>query len=374
MLAARKGSRQVSKLAPLSGLLACVALVASDAEAARTPSGGVTLGLTPIAPSQTSWVLAGLLGARPYRLAAEQELPLLERYLEPFRNHTPEARAFFRGAFGPARAPWVTSLCWDATHCERPAFARSGFTTPWGGLGLGLTRPATLIAPEGAGLTSEWPHWSSKAPEPELLGLARARPCPRWKAPRPITILRWAGERETLALTDCDGALLADAVERVSVLARPPGAQRPELPLPAEPRDSTDEGSSDVRLLHPRLLWVLARVAESFPGRALVLMSGYRRDGHGSLHGLGQAVDLYVNATPNEELFAVCRRLRDVGCGYYPNSRFVHIDVRPHGTRHVVWVDASAPGEPSRYADGWPGVLPSGVAWQGSAGPRSPSL
>lgn len=313
----------MSKLA-LAGLLACVAVVASEAAAARTPSGALTLGLTPIAPSQTSWVLAGLLGARPYRLAAEQELPLLERYLEPFRNHTPEARAFFRGAFGPTQAPWLGSL-----------------------------------------------RWSSNAPEPELLAVERARPCPRWKAPRPITILRWAGERETLALTDCDGALLADAVERVSVLARPPGVQRPELPLPAEPGG---EGVPEVRLLHPRLLWVLARVAESFPGRALVLMSGYRSDGHGSLHGVGQALDLYVNATPNEELFAVCRRLRDVGCGYYPNSRFVHIDVRPHGTRHVVWVDASAPGEPSRYADGWPGVLPAGVAWKGSTGPRSPSL
>ena len=55
--------------------------------------------------------------------------------------------------------------------------------------------------------------------------------------------------------------------------------------------------------------------------------------------------------------------LRDVGCGYYPNSKFVHIDVRPYGTDRVLWVDDSLPGTPSHYLDGYPGVLDPGIAW-----------
>jgi hypothetical protein len=68
---------------------------------------------------------------------------------------------------------------------------------------------------------------------------------------------------------------------------------------------------------------------------------------------------------PNDELFAVCRKLRDVACGYYPNNRFVHVDVRPYGTGRVTWVDVSDPGEPSRYVDGFPGVLEPGIGWLG---------
>jgi len=54
-----------------------------------------------------------------------------------------------------------------------------------------------------------------------------------------------------------------------------------------------------------------------------------------------------------------------VGCGYYPNGSFVHVDVRPYATGRVVWVDASRPGEPSRYVDGWPAVVAPGQAWLG---------
>ena len=92
-------------------------------------------------------------------------------------------------------------------------------------------------------------------------------------------------------------------------------------------------------------------------------MSGYRRDGHSGFHGKGRALDLFVHAVPNEQVFAACRQLRDVGCGYYPNSKFVHLDVRPYGTDRVLWIDDSEPGQPSRYLDGFPGVLEPGRAW-----------
>ena len=70
----------------------------------------------------------------------------------------------------------------------------------------------------------------------------------------------------------------------------------------------------------------------------------------------------------NVGLFRFCRTLDDVGCGYYPNSKFVHVDVRRPRTGRAFWVDESAPGEPSRYVDSWPGVVESGaMVWGGGS-------
>jgi hypothetical protein len=64
-----------------------------------------------------------------------------------------------------------------------------------------------------------------------------------------------------------------------------------------------------------------------------------------------------VKAAPgvsNEQLVAYCRNVSDTGCGYYPNSSFVHLDVRAPRTGHVYWIDASGPGESPRYVAAWP--------------------
>jgi hypothetical protein len=183
--------------------------------------------------------------------------------------------------------------------------------------------------------------------------------------PRPVTVLRYAGEREYLALFDCDGAIAPDVIDRLSALARPPEARRPALPLPFEPSEDGAHGewTPGVRLLEPRLVWVLGQLAEMFPARPIVILSGYRPDSHSSLHKLGRALDLSVQGISNEDLFRACRRLRDVGCGYYPNSLFVHFDLRPYGSPRVQWVDEARPGEPSHYANGWPGVVDPGTSW-----------
>jgi hypothetical protein len=49
---------------------------------------------------------------------------------------------------------------------------------------------------------------------------------------------------------------------------------------------------------------------------------------------------------PNSALRDYLRTLRDVGVGYYPNSTFVHLDVRE---RSASWVDYAGPGESPRY-------------------------
>jgi hypothetical protein len=155
----------------------------------------------------------------------------------------------------------------------------------------------------------------------------------------------------------------------LSVVARPPGVERPELPLPIEPEPDAafaGEWIENVRMLDPRLLWVVARISEAFPYRMIYVISGYRRDGHTSFHRKGRALDLFVMGVRNEDVLGVCRTLKDVGCGYYPHNKFVHVDVRPPGTGHALWIDASMPGEPTRYVDSWPGVVAGGaLAWAG---------
>jgi uncharacterized protein YcbK (DUF882 family) len=104
------------------------------------------------------------------------------------------------------------------------------------------------------------------------------------------------------------------------------------------------------KLLDRRLLRRLQRVADEFPGRIFTIVSGYRppRGERGrSRHTLGQALDFSVQGVPNKRVFDFCRRLPSTGCGYYPNSTFVHLDYREKKTQ---WVDYSGPGEPPDYA------------------------
>jgi hypothetical protein len=341
-------------------LAAGLALSAANGEAAtrKHPTRRGFVGFLPL--SETSWLVGGLERGQTFELTSEGALPLLERYLEPFRNHTPEWRAFFRGAYGPVRRPWLPQLCWLGEACED---APEPLLEP--GEAMLSLRSVEAPAPSFGWVVPTWRLDTDVTPEPEVLNVRRRRPCPRWKAPPLVTVLRYSGEGERLAFTDCTGAIDTEALDRLSVLARPAGTTRPPLPLPIEPEGEAGEWTQDVKLLHPRLVWAMSELARAFPGHSIVLMSGYRRDGHTGLHGKGRALDLYVRGVPNEQAFAACRALRDVGCGYYPYNQFLHVDVRPYGTGHVAWIDASGPGEPSRYVDGWPGVLRPGIGWMG---------
>jgi uncharacterized protein YcbK (DUF882 family) len=103
--------------------------------------------------------------------------------------------------------------------------------------------------------------------------------------------------------------------------------------------------------IEPRLIHLLAAVSNHFGSRKVEIISGFRpfsplqHTAH-SNHNIGKAVDFRVLGVPNEIVRDYCRTLRDVGCGYYPNSTFVHLDVRDKST---FWIDYSRPGEPPRY-------------------------
>lgn len=113
------------------------------------------------------------------------------------------------------------------------------------------------------------------------------------------------------------------------------------------------------RLPNRRLLELLTRISDHFGGRRIYVISGYRVPGgytrESSRHTRGAAIDIRVGGVPNTALRDYCRTLPRTGCGYYPNSTFVHVDVRE---RSAYWVDLSRPGEAPRYrrpSDGPPG-------------------
>lgn len=106
-----------------------------------------------------------------------------------------------------------------------------------------------------------------------------------------------------------------------------------------------------------RLLHLLVKVSDTFGGRPLRIVSGYRLSSffRESRHKVGRAVDFSVVGVPNEAVKDYLRTFSEVGIGYYPNSTFVHLDVRE---TTAYWVDYSGPGEaprrtpkPTRVAD-----------------------
>jgi LysM repeat protein len=108
------------------------------------------------------------------------------------------------------------------------------------------------------------------------------------------------------------------------------------------------KGRHRVKLLHPTLIHMLQRVAERWPGHTIEIVSGYRpgERGRESKHSQGRAVDFRVKGIQNREVYEFCTELPRSGCGYYPNSVFVHMDTRD---KSCTWTDVSAPGEAAHY-------------------------
>jgi uncharacterized protein YcbK (DUF882 family) len=97
----------------------------------------------------------------------------------------------------------------------------------------------------------------------------------------------------------------------------------------------------------PRLIALLADVSEHFGGKPMRVVSGWRDHSYfeDSRHKHSQAVDFSIPGVPNTVLRDYVRRFRNCGVGYYPNSSFVHLDVRETA---AYWVDYAGPGEAPR--------------------------
>jgi hypothetical protein len=106
--------------------------------------------------------------------------------------------------------------------------------------------------------------------------------------------------------------------------------------------------------MNPRLVRLLYETGRHFGGRRIEVISGYRHPrvarNRRSPHMKGLACDLRVAGVKNAELRDFLRgRFTRVGVGYYPNSTFVHLDVRRG--RSAFWIDYSGPGEMALYAE-----------------------
>jgi hypothetical protein len=179
-----------------------------------------------------------------------------------------------------------------------------------------------------------------------------------WKDP--VEVIRGA-EIEKLTLMKCDGSIAPLAVEQLSILLRPGSAARPIVPLEELAKKKGPEIAKGIRRVDARLVERLQAIVDHF-GEArkgagpmkLDIVSGYRPTSPGSMHSSGRAIDFRIEGVDNEKVVAFCKTLEDTGCGFYPNSSFVHVDVREAGAGHVTWIDASGPGETPRYVSAWP--------------------
>ena len=102
---------------------------------------------------------------------------------------------------------------------------------------------------------------------------------------------------------------------------------------------------------NPRLVALLGIVSDHFGSRPLEVVSGFRPASNAqytphSKHNYGRALDFKVSGVPNEALRDFCKTFKNVGVGYYPNSTFVHLDVRDNS---AFWTDYSRPGEAPNY-------------------------
>jgi uncharacterized protein YcbK (DUF882 family) len=106
--------------------------------------------------------------------------------------------------------------------------------------------------------------------------------------------------------------------------------------------------------MNPRLMRLLYQTGRHWPGRRLEVVSGYRAPSVAknprSPHMKGLACDFRVDGVKTAELRDYLRKnFEKVGVGYYPNSTFVHLDVRKD--RSAFWIDYSGPGERAVYSE-----------------------
>jgi uncharacterized protein YcbK (DUF882 family) len=105
--------------------------------------------------------------------------------------------------------------------------------------------------------------------------------------------------------------------------------------------------------MNPRLTRLIYDTGKHYPGRRIEVVSGYRHPKFAknprSPHMRGLATDMRVVGIKNTELRDFFRsKFQRVGVGYYPNSSFVHLDVRKGAS--AFWIDYSGPGETAQYS------------------------
>ena len=216
----------------------------------------------------------------------------------------------------------------DANHIKDPRHLKVGDTLiipgvqPTGSAaGKGAAAVAAVVKPAGNAP-------AGKAAKPTTPPTYATRP----KTPGVVHLHRLATNEDfTVRVNDRRGRVPPTSVKSFEQVLRYPNGQ--------------------THPIEPRLIALLGIVSDHFGSRKVEVISGFRPftptqyTAH-SNHNVGHAVDFRVPGVPNEVVRDYCRTLRNVGVGYYPNSTFVHLDVR---TSSAFWIDYSKPGEPPKY-------------------------
>jgi hypothetical protein len=222
-------------------------------------------------------------------------------------------------------------------HRSFPTFATSSLAA--------LAACAALFVSSTAGASPE-AHKGSRVAR--VAPVVKNRPCEK-----PAVSVAAGAEAAMLSLTKCDGSMNQAGVDELSILARPGSAPKPVETIAALSKVHGADLAPGIRRINARLAEELQLAVDHFRKEGetthVVLVSGFRPRSTGSYHASGRALDFRIEGVSNSDLVAFCKTLPDTGCGAYPNSVFVHMDVRPPGTGHVAWVDLSHPGESPRY-------------------------
>ncbi len=108
--------------------------------------------------------------------------------------------------------------------------------------------------------------------------------------------------------------------------------------------------SQTTRAVDPRLMVILSRINDHWPGKRVQLVSGFRfQTNEGSRHYHAAAMDIKVPEVDAQELYDYVETLDrgGMGIGIYPFAGFVHIDFRAPGQPSYRWKDIS----PKNYAE-----------------------
>jgi uncharacterized protein YcbK (DUF882 family) len=191
--------------------------------------------------------------------------------------------------------------------------------------------PAPATAPPAAAATAKAPKGSTKTATKPVKAT-------KSKGPKnPPVVLYTVNHKETfsLRLRDAKGAPIKGNQKRFDRFLR---------------CHHTEAKHS----MNPRLMRLLYQTGRHWPGKRLEVVSGYRspkvaKNPH-SPHMKGLACDFRVEGIKTTELRDYLRKtFEKVGVGYYPNSTFVHLDVRKD--RSAFWIDYSGPGERAVYSE-----------------------
>ena len=153
----------------------------------------------------------------------------------------------------------------------------------------------------------------------------RSDPLPRPSGNLEIVSLSNPKDRAKVNLYNADGSYSLDAEEELNSVLRC--------------RRTDDEKAIDIQLL----TW-MSMIYDHFGSKPLKIVSGYRNQRkQSSNHFKGRAMDIQIDGVNAKQIRAFAETLDrgGMGIGFYPVSKFVHIDVRsPPSYR---WVDKSPP-------------------------------